>query len=143
MATSWVPAGHNQVSPYLIVPGAPGLIEFLTTVFEGEELGRHGPPGGAIMHAEVKIGDSVIMLADSNDQFAPRPGMLNVYVADVDAAYRRALAAGATSEREPADQFYGDRSAGVKDRWGNVWWIATHIEDVSDEELARRAQNQH
>lgn len=94
---------------------------------------------GTIQHAEVKIGDSIVMLAEACDPWKPRPSMLYLYVNDVDATYQRAIEAGATSLREPATHFYGDRSGGVEDPTGNHWWIATHVEDVSPEELQRRA----
>jgi PhnB protein len=92
------------------------------------------------MHAEVRIGDSVVMMGEPADESSLMPGMIHLYVDDVDTTYQRALQAGATSLREPEDQFYGDRSAGVRDAFGNVWWIATHKEDVSPEEMKRRAQ---
>lgn len=91
-------------------------------------------------HAEVQIGDSVAMISDTSAQSKPMPGMLYAYVPDVDATYKRALAAGATPIMEPADQFYGDRHGGVRDVAGNQWWIATHIEGVLPEELRRRAE---
>lgn len=94
--------------------------------------------GGAIMHAEVRIGDSRVMMGEPPCGIQPIPACLHLYVEDTDAVYRRALAAGATSVREPADQFYGDRNAGVKDPSGNSWWITTHVEDVSPEEMERR-----
>jgi uncharacterized glyoxalase superfamily protein PhnB len=92
------------------------------------------------MHAEVTIGDSVIMMGEPMGEFKPMPCMIYVYVEDTDAVYKQALKAGATSVMEPADQFYGDRNAGVKDMAGNLWWIATHVEDVAPEELEKRAQ---
>ena len=99
-------------------------------------------PDGKVGHAEITIGDSVVMLADAStsDQGVHMPGVLNVYVENVDEAYAKALAAGGTSLREPEVQFYGDRSAGVKDPVGNHWWLATHVEDVSPEEMAKRAE---
>ena len=96
-------------------------------------------PGGAIMHAEMRIGDTMVMLSDATPENPPMPIMIHLYVEDADRVYKRALAAGASSLREPADQFYGDRSAGVKDAFGNQWWLATHIEDVSPQELQKRA----
>ena len=92
------------------------------------------------MHAEVKIGDSRIMLAEACGAWTPMPTMIHLYVPDTDATYRSALEAGATSLQEPADQFYGDRSGGVKDAFGNHWWIATHKEDLSAEEMQRRRE---
>ena len=97
-------------------------------------------PGGAVMHAQVKIGDSFIMLGEVQGDFKAMPSSLYLYVEDTDATYGKAIEAGATSVKEPEDQFYGDRNAGVKDTQGNLWWIATHIEDVSPEEITKRAQ---
>ena len=91
-------------------------------------------------HAEVRIGDSMVMMGEASDAWKPMPSALYLYVADVDVAYRRALAAGGTSTMEPMDQFYGDRSGGVKDPAGNIWWIATRVENLSREELERRAE---
>jgi PhnB protein len=92
------------------------------------------------MHAEVRIGDSILMMGEASEEFPPMPGSFYVYVEDTDAAYQRALDAGAETLMEPADQFYGDRNAGVWDSCGNSWWIATHIEDVPEEEIGRRAR---
>jgi PhnB protein len=139
MAVRPIPEGYHTVTPYLVVPGVPELIEFLKQAFDARETGRFAGPDGTIMHAEVRIGDSPVMMGEPAGGVQPIPAMLHLYVEDVDAAYRRALAAGATSVREPADQFYGDRSAGVKDCFGNQWWMATHVEDVSPEEMERRA----
>jgi uncharacterized glyoxalase superfamily protein PhnB len=91
------------------------------------------------MHAELRLGDSLVMIAEASAQYGPFPAMLHLYLEDVDAVYRRALAAGAAALQEPADQFYGDRTAGVRDAFGNTWWLATHIEDVPLEEMQRRA----
>ncbi len=99
---------------------------------------RMAGPDGKIGHAEVKIGDSCVMLADPSGPYPARPANLMLYVPNIDEVYRRALAAGARSEREPANQFYGDRSAGVIDSGGSHWWIATHVEDVAPDELKRR-----
>lgn len=140
MAVKPIPDGYHSVTPYLIVQGASGLIDFMKQAFDAEESVRMERPDGTIMHAEVRIGDSVVMLSDAGGESTPMPGMLHLYVNDADATYRRALTAGATSLQEPEDQFYGDRSAGVKDQFGNQWWIATHIEDVSPEEMARRSE---
>ena len=133
-----VPEGYHSVTPYVTVEGAPKLIDFLKEVFHAEERERMLTPEGRVSHAEVKIGDSIMMLSDPSAQWTPVPASAYVYVDDTDAAYNRALKAGATSMLEPADQFYGDRNAGVRDQWGNRWWIATHVEDVSPEEMQRR-----
>src|SRR5215472_17646336 len=110
MATNYVPEGHNQVSPYLVTENASRLIELLKQSFRATELFRSARPDGTVMHAEVKIGDSVIMIGEANAEFPAMNAMVHVYVDDVDAAYTRALRAGATSVRAPEDQFYGDRS---------------------------------
>jgi PhnB protein len=135
MAVKPVPDGYHTVTPYLAVKGAAKLIEFMREASGAEETFRMG--GDTVQHAEVRIGDSMIMVGDAPGE--PKPGMLHLYVEDVDAAYERALRAGGKSIREPEDQFYGDRSAGFSDDFGNEWWLATHIEDVSPEEIARRA----
>ena len=140
MAVKPVPEGYHTATPYLIVPGVAKVIDFLKRTFEAEEIHeRTSRADGTIMHAEVRIGDSPIMLGEPMGQFQPMPASIYLYVADTDACYQRALKAGAASLMEPADQFYGDRNAGVRDPVGNVWWIGTHIEDVAPEEIARRA----
>lgn len=141
MATKPVPYGLHTVTPYLIVENAQALLDFVTKVLEGKQRELIQGPDGKIGHAEVTLGDSVIMLCDKPPHLDAMPASLYVYVDDTDARYERALGAGAVSVMEPADQFYGDRNAGVKDPTGNLWWIATHIEDVSPEELARRAKD--
>ena len=139
MAVKAIPDGYHNVQPYLIAKGAGKLIDFMKEAFGATEKMRMGGPDGTIGHAEVQIGDSVVMLGDASDMFPASAATLLVYVDDCDAVYKRALVAGATSEREPEDQFYGDRSAGVKDALGNRWYIHTHIEDVSPEEMEKRA----
>jgi PhnB protein len=134
------PEGYHDVTPYLVVDGAARLIDFLEEVFDAETLERLAAPGNRIGHTELRIGDSRVMLADAHPEHPPMQAMLYVYVDDADATYQRALAAGAKGVQAPADQFYGDRSGGVKDPFGNIWWIATHIEDVAPDELKRRAQ---
>jgi uncharacterized glyoxalase superfamily protein PhnB len=140
MAVKAIPEGYHTITPYLVVQGAPKLIEFLKQAFEAQERERITQPNGTIGHAEVKIGDSVVMMSEASDQWKPMPTGIYLYVNDSDAVYKRALQAGATSIMEPANQFYGDRSAGVRDPSGNHWWIATHQEDVPPEELKKRAE---
>lgn len=142
MAVNPIPAGYHSVTPYLLVEGADSLIEFVKRVFGAEETVRMPAPDGKIGHAEVRIGDSIVMLADAStsETEQPMPATVMVYVEDADKIYRAALEAGATSLREPVDQFYGDRSAGVRDAFGNQWWLHTHIEDVPPDEMDRRAQ---
>ena len=140
MAVKPIPEGYHSVTPYMIAKGAAKVLEFVKETFDAEEIMRMPGPDGTIGHAEFRIGDSTLMISDGGEMYPPMPCSLYVYVADVDATYKRALAAGATSVKEPADQFYGDRSASVKDVCGNVWGIGTHIEDVPPEELERRAK---
>ena len=136
-----IPDGHNRVSPYLIVNGAERALDFYKQAFGAVEIFRHKAPDGKIGHAEFRIGDSIVMLADSaTSDWDAMPATVVVYVEDVDKTYRRALEAGGTSVRDVADQFYGDRAGGVRDPVGNHWWIHTHVEDVPPEEMARRAQ---
>ena len=140
MAVKPIPDGYNTVTPYLVVENASAVLEFVKKAFGANERMVMRGPDNTIGHAEVTIGDSTIMIADAGGENAPMPGMIHLYVEDCDAAYERALEAGATSIRKPEDQFYGDRSAGVRDQAGNLWWMATHLEDVSQEEMARRSK---
>jgi uncharacterized glyoxalase superfamily protein PhnB len=137
MAVKLIPEGYHTVTPYLVVRGAAQLIDFAKQAFAAEEILRMTRPDGSIWHAEVKIGDSRVMMSEAGGEFEPMPTMLHLYVEDADAVYRQALLAGAVSLREPVDASYGDRIGGVKDSFGNQWWIATHIKDVSFEELAK------
>ena len=139
MSVKPIPDNYHAVTPYLMVEDVDKLIEFVKQAFGAEETERIQLPDGTVNHAEVRIGDSVIMMGKARDEFGPMSSMLYIYTEDTDATYERALQAGATSVMEPADQFYGDRNAGVKGPLGNLWWIATHIEDVSPEELKKRA----
>lgn len=139
MAVKPIPEGYHTVSPYLIVEGVAKEIEFLKRAFGATEGTHTKRPDGAIAHAEVRIGDSVVMMGEAMEGFPPMPAMLYVYVNDADETYRRAIEAGATSLEEPADAFYGDRRAGVKDAAGNLWYVATHQEDVPPEEMQKRA----
>jgi len=133
-----VPEGYHSVTPYLVVEGAEKLIDFVKAAFGAQEGLRMLQPDGSIGHTELRIGDSFIMLSEARGPFKAMPAMLYLYLEDVDAAYARALAAGATSIAEPKDQFYGDRGGGVQDMCGNLWWVGTRIEDLSEEELMRR-----
>ena len=140
MAVKPVPDGYQTVIPYLIIPDVAKVIDFLKQTFDAEETQqRTTRPDGAVMHAEVRIGDSRIMFGEPMGDFKPMPSSVYLYLNEVDATYKRAIAAGGTSLMEPADQFYGDRKAGVRDPAGNIWWMATHIEDLSHEEIVRRA----
>ncbi len=124
--TQPAPQAYNALMPYLIVDGASGLIDFVKTAFGAQERLRVPDEGGRLRHAEVTIEDSVLEIADSIEQYPPRPGILHLYVPDVDATYQRALDAGATSVYGIVDQDYGDREASLKDPLGNTWYVATH-----------------
>jgi uncharacterized glyoxalase superfamily protein PhnB len=144
-----IPENAHTITPYLRVRGAAAAIEFYKKAFGAEEFFRMpGPAGGnTIMHAELRIGDSNLMLSDESEQWnvlgpQSRGGTtvgIHLYVTDCDAAYARAVAAGATGNMPPADMFWGDRFAKVTDPFGHEWSIATHVEDVTPEECARRA----
>jgi PhnB protein len=141
------PEGYHSVTPYLIVVGAAEAIEFYKKSFGATELMRMPGPEGRIGHAEIRIGDSHVMLADENPAMPYRgpkslggsPISLLLYVEDVDTTVERAVAAGARLLRPVQDQFYGDRTGGIEDPFGHQWLVATHIEDVSPEELRKRS----
>jgi uncharacterized glyoxalase superfamily protein PhnB len=133
-----VPEGYHSVNPFLIVEGAPKLIQFLKQTFEAKVEESVNGPDGRIAHAELTVGDSIIMMSDATPKYGATASHLYVYLENVDLTFKRALEAGAMSVQEPADQFYGDRMAGVKDSTGNFWWLAQHVEDVPPEELERR-----
>lgn len=139
MAVQPVPEGYPTVTPYVVVEGAAECLDFIREVFGGEEKMRMDRPDGRIGHAEMRIGDSLVMVADAGGENTPQTAMLHLYVENCETTFERAVGAGATVLREPTDQFYGDRMAGVRDRFGNSWWLATHVEDVPPEEMKRRA----
>jgi PhnB protein len=141
MAVKPVPEGYHTATPYLIVTDADRLLTFLKAAFNAHVKEEHRDGTGRIMHADVVIGDSHIMMGQANDKWPTMTGSVLLYVPDADATYQAALAAGATSIQEMANQFYGDRSGGVTDPTGNTWWICTHVEDVSPEEMERRMKN--
>ena len=146
-----IPEGYGTVTPYLIVDGAARAIEFYRQAFGAEETFRMEGPGGKVGHAEIKIGDSHVMLADEHPEMGARgpqsfggsPISLVLYVEDVDATVSRAVEAGAKLTRPVANQFYGDRTGGVEDPFGHAWYVATHVEDVSEEEMKKRAAAHH
>ena len=148
MATKSVPEGYHAATPYLIVKGAAEAIEFYKRAFGATELLRMADPQGRVGHAEIKIGDSVIMLADEHPAMGYRgPRSLGgssvsilLYLEDVDSVFERAVKAGARALRPVTDQFYGDRSGTLEDPFGHVWTVATHVEDVPPEEMRRRAE---
>jgi uncharacterized glyoxalase superfamily protein PhnB len=127
------------VTPFLALRGASRFLDFANQAFDAKVRGRLDGPAGTVLHAEVQIGDAMIMVGEPMGDMAPITAGLYVYVDDVDATYKRALAAGARSTAEPTDEFWGDRHAGVVDEFGNSWSIAKRIEEVSPEEIKRRA----
>lgn len=144
MAVKPIPDGYHSLTPYIVAKDVAKTIAFLKAAFGATELFPPlTTPDGTIKHAEVKIGDSVVMFCEAQQDCPAKACMLYHYVADVDAVYKRAIQAGGKSIREPEDQFYGDRSGGVIDPSGNEWWIGTHKEDLSGEEIARRAAEYH
>lgn len=138
MATNPIPEGFGTVTPYLAVTDAPKVIDFLKRAFGARERYVMRQPDGNVGHAELIIGDSMVMLTEGCEQMPASPVGLYLYVDDCDATYRQALAAGGTPLAAPEDQFYGDRMGSVRDGSGNRWMIATHREDVDDAELKRR-----
>jgi len=147
-AVQAIPDGYPQVTPYLCVDGAAAAIDFYRRVFGATERMRMGGPDGKVGHAELQIGSGLVMLADEFPDMGHRspkalggsPVTVSLYVEDVDAVFARALEAGATEVRPVTDQFYGDRAGQFWDPWGHLWSVATHVEDVSPEEMARRAE---
>ena len=145
-----IPEGHQTVSPYLIVDGAARALDFYTKAFGAKELFRLTAPDGRLGHAEIRIGDSVVMLADVHAEmgahdprhFKGSPISLHVYVEDVDTTAKRVIAAGATVKRPVQDMFYGERSGTFEDPFGHTWHVSTHIEDLTPEEIGRRAAAQ-
>jgi len=135
-----IPDGFHTVTPYLTVHDAGKEIDFLKRALGATEIFVMRRPDGGVMHAELKIGNSILMVGEARGQWEPTKSSIYLYVEDADSLYQRALKAGATGVQEMADQFYGDRTGAVKDTAGNMWWVATHKEDVSEEELQRRAQ---
>jgi PhnB protein len=151
MAVKSIPDGYHTATPYLIVKGAAQAIEFYKSAFGATELFRFPTPEGKIGHAEIKIGDSPIMLADEYPEMGYKgpqalggsPVSLMIYTEDVDKVFERAIAAGGTVKEKVSDKFYGDRMGSLTDPFGHVWHVATHKEDVSLEEMQRRAKAAH
>jgi len=145
MAVSPIPQGYHSVTPYLCVQGAAKAIDFYVRVFGARERMRLTTPAGTVGHAEVEIGDSVVMLGDPWPEggFVPPQGdtagvMVHLYVEDADAVFAAAVAAGASVVQPLETRFYGDRGGTIRDPFGQRWHIATHVEDVSEEEISRR-----
>jgi PhnB protein len=143
-----IPDGHRTVAPYLAIKNAASALDFYKTAFGATETYKLIIPDGRVGHAEIRLGDSLIMLSDEFPEFggkAPEslggsPVSIHLYVEDVDAVFKRALAAGARELKPVMDQFYGDRSGQLQDPFGHLWWVATHKEDVAPEEMQKRVR---
>ena len=142
MKVNPIPEGFHTITPYLAVYKVSETIEFLKQAFDAKEIDRHTMPDGRVMNATIRIGDSMIMMGERPADQAPSPAMLYMYTEEADKLYQRAIDAGGKSIMEMTDQFYGDRSGAVEDPSGNQWWLAIHIEDMSDEELMERAKRE-
>jgi PhnB protein len=140
MAVKPIPEGYHTITPYLMIKGSADFLEFTKKAFGAKEIYKTTYDGGKIRHAELLIGDSHVMLSEAMENQTPSTVMLYLYVENVDDVYKQAINAGGISLREPMNEFYGDRSAGLKDNFGIQWWIGTHIEDVSSEEMKRREE---
>lgn len=139
MTVKPIPDGYHAVTPYLLVEDVKATIEFLEKAFGAVVTEKLESPMG-IMHAEVRIRDSVVMMGQAGGERKPMPAMLYIYVEDIDKVYEQAVKSGGTSIQEPEDQFYGDRVGAVKDSQSNQWWIATHKEDLTESEIVDRAK---
>lgn len=140
MAVKPIPDGYHSVQPYLVVKGADKLIEFMKQAFGATENHKITGPDGKIGHAEMQVGDSRIMLGEARKEWTPMPTGIYLYGEDADAVFKKAIEAGGESIMPVANQFYGDRHGGVRDPAGNLWWISTRVEDVSEEDMKRRAE---
>ena len=138
MAVKPVPEGYRTVTPWIISHDTAQLIDYVKEAFGAEEIARIVGEDGSIGHAEVRIGDSMVMMFDARPGWPPTPAFLRLYVEDADAAHRQAVAAGGTSVTEMTHLFFGDRVGRVRDPLGNLWWIQTRVEDVSPAEMERR-----
>jgi PhnB protein len=139
MKRNAVPEGYHSITPYLKLPNAERLVAFLKKAFGGIEKARLLRPDGALLHAEVLIGDSLVMVHEMPGHWKPKPSTLYLYVADVDATYKLAIEAGGASVSKPANMYYGDRVACISDVSKNNWWIATRLESAPIAEIQKRA----
>jgi PhnB protein len=148
MSVKAIPAGHHTVTPYLAVKNGVKALEFYKKAFGAAEMSKLILPDGRLGHAEIRLGDSVIMMADEFPEYGGKapdtlggtPVNIHLYVEDVDAFFKKAVAAGAKERKPVSDQFYGDRSGQLEDPFGHLWWVATHKEDVPPEEMEKRVQ---
>ena len=148
MTVKAIPAGHRTVTPYLTIRNGAKALEFYKKAFGATEIFKLMMPDGRLGHAEIRLGDSLIMLSDEFPEYGGKapdtlggsPVSIHLYVEDVDAVFKKALAAGAKERKPVMDQFYGDRSGQLEDPFGHLWWVATHEEDIPPEELQKRAE---
>lgn len=148
MSAKPIPAGHRTVTPYLSIKNGVAALEFYKKAFGAVEVSKLILPDGRLGHAEIRLGDSMVMLADEFPEFGGKapttlggtPVCIHLYVEDVDGFFKKALAAGAKERKPVTDQFYGDRSGQLEDPYGHLWWVATHKEDIPQEELQRRVE---
>lgn len=138
MTVNPIPDGYTTVTPWIISPDTGALIDYLTAAFDASEIARVVGDDGAIGHAEVRIGDAIVMMFDSPKDWPATPAFLRLYVPDADATFQRAVAAGGTPVTEVTHLAFGDRIGRVRDPFGNLWWIMTRVEDVPEEEMWRR-----
>ncbi|MEU5861531.1 VOC family protein [Nonomuraea sp. NPDC047529] len=138
MTVNPIREGYTSVTPWIISRDTAGLIDWLKAAFDAVELGRMAGPEGEVQHAEVRIGDAVVMMFDARPEWPATPAFLRLFVPDAEAVHRRAVEAGGTSVTDVTHLFFGDLVGRVRDPWGNLWWIQTHVEDVSAEEAQRR-----
>jgi len=133
-----IPDRFHSITPFLVMEGADEFADFVEKAFDGKVINMVRTEDDRVMHASAQIGNSLIIFTDAMKNYPATTSRLYLYVEDSDAVYKQALKAGGTSLREPITEFYGDHSGGVKDAWGNEWWISTHVEDVDDEEMEKR-----
>ena len=138
MPTKPIPEGFHSITPYLFAEGAARLIDFISTAFEGELMFQQKRPDGTVMHATIRVGDSMLMLADPTPEFGAMPTSIYLYVPDCDAVYQRALDSGGAPVFPMMTLPSGQRYGGIKDPCGNIWWVATQVEDVPPDEQERR-----
>lgn len=134
------PTGYTSVAPWVVTEDTGAFLDFVTTAFEGKELDRVMTEDGAIGHAEIKIGDTIVLAFDRAPEWPVMPSLLRVWVPDADAAFERAIAAGARVVTEIADSAFGQRGGRIRDPFGNVWWVMTHVEDVPEDVMWARLQ---
>lgn len=140
MAVKPIPEGYHTITPYLMIKGSADFLEFTKKAFGAKEVFKTTYDDGKIRHADLLIGDSHVMLSEAMENHQPSNVMLYLYVENVDDVYKQAINAGAASLLKPTNEFYGDRTGGLQDKFGIQWWIGTHIEDVSPEEMKRREE---